>query len=79
MAAAVTMAMAPAGAGLALAHGHYSDTTTPIEHVVVIFQENVSFDYYFATYPNAPNPPGEPPSMPTRTPNVEGPRTADEP
>jgi phospholipase C len=30
-------------------------TTTPIEHVVVIFQENVSFDHYFATYPNASN------------------------
>ena len=30
-------------------------TTTPIEHVVVIFQENVSFDHYFATYPTAAN------------------------
>ncbi|MDQ6838480.1 MAG: alkaline phosphatase family protein [Actinomycetota bacterium] len=28
--------------------------TTPIEHVVVLFQENVSFDHYFGTYPNAP-------------------------
>ena len=28
---------------------------TPIEHVVVIFQENISFDHYFATYPNAAN------------------------
>jgi phospholipase C len=27
--------------------------TTPIKHVVVIFQENVSFDHYFGTYPNA--------------------------
>ncbi len=35
-------------------------TTTPIKHVVVIFQENVSFDHYFATYPNAANPGGEP-------------------
>lgn len=26
-------------------------TTTPIKHLVVIFQENVSFDHYFATYP----------------------------
>lgn len=34
-------------------------TTTPIKHVVVIFQENVSFDHYFATYPNATNPEGE--------------------
>jgi phospholipase C len=30
-----------------------------IQHVVVIFQENVSFDHYFATYPNAANLPGE--------------------
>ena len=37
-----------------------TDTVTPIQHVVVIFQENVSFDHYFATYPNATNPPGEP-------------------
>jgi phospholipase C len=35
-------------------------TTTPIKHVVVIFQENVSFDHYFGTYPNATNPKGEP-------------------
>ncbi len=28
-------------------------TTTPIKHVVVIFQENVSFDHYFGTYPHA--------------------------
>ena len=35
------------------------DTTTPIKHIVVIFQENVSFDHYFATYPNALNPSGE--------------------
>jgi phospholipase C len=31
-----------------------------IQHVVVLFQENASFDHYFATYPNAANPPGEP-------------------
>jgi len=37
-----------------------SDTTTPIKHLVVLFQENVSFDHYFATYPVALNPPGEP-------------------
>jgi len=29
-------------------------------HVVVIYQENVYFDYYFATYPNAKNPKREP-------------------
>jgi phospholipase C len=36
-------------------------TATPIGHLVVIFQENVSFDHYFGTYPDATNPAGEPP------------------
>jgi phospholipase C len=35
-------------------------TATPIKHLVVIFQENVSFDHYFGTYPKAANPAGEP-------------------
>lgn len=48
-------------------------TTTPIKHVVVIFQENVSFDHYFGTYPMAPNPPGEPRFVARRgTPTVNG-------
>jgi phospholipase C len=29
-----------------------TSTATPIKHLVVISQENVSFDHYFATYPN---------------------------
>lgn len=37
-----------------------AQTATPIKHVVVIFQENVSFDHYFATYPVATNPKNEP-------------------
>src|SRR5277367_3712028 len=40
--------------------GQTDDTTTPIKHVVVIFDENVSFDHYFATYPHATNPSGVP-------------------
>jgi phospholipase C len=45
--------------------GHNGDpaanlaTNTPIKHVVVIFDENNSFDHYFGTYPNALNLPGE--------------------
>ena len=35
-------------------------TSTPIKHLVVIFQENVSFDHYFGTYPRAANPSGQP-------------------
>src|SRR3984885_6022347 len=34
--------------------------TTPIQHVVVIFGENISFDHYFGTYPPAATPPGQP-------------------
>src|SRR5271168_2656444 len=30
-------------------------TATPIKHLVVIFQENISFDHYFGTYPDAVN------------------------
>ena len=37
-----------------------ASTQTPIKHVVVIFQENISFDHYFGTYPYATNPQGEP-------------------
>jgi phospholipase C len=44
-----------------------------IQHVVVIFQENVSFDHYFGTYPKALNLPGETPfaALP-ETPTVDG-------
>ncbi len=56
-------ATAPASAGAAVAPGSVagfsvsstSTTATPIKHLVVIFDENVSFDHYFATYPKAPN------------------------
>src|ERR1019366_10591609 len=35
-------------------------TATPIKHVVVLFDENVSFDHYFGTYPQAANTDGSP-------------------
>jgi phospholipase C len=47
-------------AGGASADAAPADTTTPIKHLVVVFQENNSFDHYFGTYPRAANPPGEP-------------------
>ena len=48
-------------------------TATPIQHLVVIFQENVSFDHYFGTYPNATNPAGEPKfKAAPNTPAVDG-------
>jgi phospholipase C len=52
-------------------------TVTPIKHLVVIFQENVSFDHYFATYPFAKNLSGEPSfSSSPNTPFVNNLRTA---
>ena len=59
--------------GYAASHGSGEPTATPIKHLVVIFQENVSFDHYFATYPYASNPAGEPPfhALPG-TPSVNG-------
>ncbi len=51
----------------------YGSTSTPIKHLVVIFQENISFDHYFGTYPYATNPHGEPRFIPkSGTPTVNG-------
>jgi len=47
-------------------------TYTPIKHVVVIFQENVSFDHYFGTYPNAANTDGQKFTPAVGTPVVDG-------
>ena len=47
--------------------------STPIQHLVVIFQENVSFDHYFGTYPFAANPEGQRPFYAYQnTPSVNG-------
>jgi phospholipase C len=49
------------------------NTATPIKHLVVIYGENVSFDHYFGTYPNAANPAGEPAfTAASGTPSVNG-------
>jgi phospholipase C len=50
-----------------------TDPKGAIQHIVVIYQENISFDHYFATYPDALNPPGEArfTALPG-TPKVEG-------
>lgn len=60
-----TFALLIGGAG-AIAQDHDRDdfrngTRTPIKHLVVIFQENISYDHYFGTYPKAMNLPGETP------------------
>lgn len=50
---------------LAISIPAWSQTpATPIKHLVVIFPENISFDHYFGTYPNAENPPNEPKFVP---------------
>jgi phospholipase C len=62
------LALMVAGAS-AVAEDHDGDrddfrrvqTATPIKHLVVIFQENISFDHYFGTYPKAQNLAGETP------------------
>jgi len=61
-AAAVLALVGASAPALASGHGapHASQTTTPIKHLVVLYQENVSFDHYFATYPVAANAAGEP-------------------
>ena len=47
-------------------------TATPIKHVVVLFDENVSFDHYFGTYPQAANTDGSPFHAAKGTPTVNG-------
>jgi phospholipase C len=65
--------LAPAAGSAATPPGSDTGGVTPIQHLVVLYQENVSFDHYFATYPNASNPPGEPQFYPSKeTPTVNG-------
>ncbi len=51
---------------------HAFGTATPVEHVVVIFQENESFDHYFGTYPSAANSDGQTFRAAKGTPAVDG-------
>ena len=49
-----------------------SPAATPIRHLVVIFDENVSFDHYFGTYPSAANTDGTQFQAKRDTPTVNG-------
>jgi phospholipase C len=62
------------GQVLAPVYASAETTATPVKHLVVIFQENVSFDHYFGTYPNALNPGGGEPKFKAApgTPAVNG-------
>lgn len=69
----VLIGASAASAAPSIAQPDGTKTTTPIKHVVVIFQENVSFDHYFGTYPNAANTSGEPRfTASANTPSVNG-------
>ena len=77
LALAASGALALAGTATAVASsagpqapGHA--TATPIKHLVVIFQENISFDHYFGTYPHATNADGQPFRAKPGTPSVNG-------
>ena len=50
----------------------HSKSASPIKHLVVIFDENVSFDHYFGTYPSAANTDGTPFVAKPGTPTVNG-------
>src|SRR6201996_4503016 len=49
-----------------------SSTSTPIKHVVVLFDENESFDHYFGTYPYAANTDGTKFTAKPGSPTVNG-------
>ncbi len=62
---ALSLSAAVVMSGCSTGTSNTLSTVTPvtsvqaIKHVVVIFGENVSYDHYFGTYPNATNPKGE--------------------
>jgi phospholipase C len=62
----------PASAGASQVSTRFAAgaTTTPIKHLVIIYQENVSFDHYFGTYPEAANTSGQPFHAARHTPRV---------
>lgn len=63
----------PGHEGGSSGHEGEPQTKTPIKHVVIIFGENISFDHYFGTYPNATNPAGEPTfTAKSSTPKING-------
>lgn len=73
IAAGISLFAGPASLTPGLANpGGEPPTATPIEHLVVIFQENVSFDHYFATYPFAANTDGTTFDPVPGTPSVNG-------
>ncbi len=68
------LAGATAGPAAAAGNGRFQagPAATPIQHLVVIFDENVSFDHYFGTYPYAANTDGTRFTAARNTPSVNG-------
>ncbi len=72
-AGAATANSAPTPATVpASAYQVVAPSRTPIKHLVVIFNENESFDHYFGTYPYAANTDGSPFHAKPGTPTVNG-------
>jgi phospholipase C len=72
-AAAISFGVAAVGVGAcATPAAPRPSTATPIQHLVVIYQENVSFDHYFGTYPTAANTGGPRFTPAPGTPTVNG-------
>jgi phospholipase C len=79
VALAVTAVASPAFAGGVAPWRHHPHhpkppvhTATPIKHLVVLFDENISFDHYFGTYPKAANTDGTTFVAAPHTPAVNG-------
>jgi phospholipase C len=53
-------------------HPQPVSASTPIKHLVVIFDENISFDHYFGTYPKAANTDGTKFHAASNTPRING-------
>src|SRR4051794_28961438 len=60
LAVAAATAAAAVGVGTTAWSSDDHSPRTPIKYLVVIFDENNSFDHYFGLYPHAANDPGEP-------------------
>ncbi len=71
--AALLTGLLPAAAVVLRAQQPPPKPVTPIQHLVIIFPENISFDHYFGTYPHAENPPNEPKFVAApNTPTING-------
>ena len=72
---AIRLALLPVALSATVGALAANSPATPITNVIVLFQENVSFDHYFGTYPNAQNNTGagdQPFSAYPGTPTVNG-------